>query len=362
MKTKILTVCLEKKCLAIEEAVFLLSKGEVVAIPTETVYGLAANALDDSAMKKIYQAKNRPQDNPLIIHVLSLEMVSVVVDLAAMDDEKKRLLKHLSDSFWPGPLTLVLPKKKSFSILATCGQKTVAVRIPSGAVMRRIIEKCGFPLAAPSANNSTLPSATEAKHVFCDMKGKIPLVLDGGASQYGIESTILSLSGEVPVVLRKGALSVEKLRSICGRIMILEKNEEEKVYSPGLKHKHYSPRAHVILIEDGEKQIEQIKKIFLEKKTCSKCKNLYCKKGLLCSEDVFNKIKVETELRKVSTYILGLYRNSHVEIAQNLFSGLRSMDEQGVCFVILCGVSEDGLGSSVMDRMRRASDEKFFVH
>lgn len=236
----------------IAEAAELLKDGEVVAIPTETVYGLAADAKNENAVRRIFEVKGRPQDNPLIVHVSDLEMWRPLVK--ELPEDALRLAK----AFWPGPLTIILPKSPLVPDVTTAGMSSVAVRMPLHPGARALIRACGLPLAAPSANLSGLPSPTSAAHCRRDLDGKVPLVLDGGECAVGIESTVISLAG-TPTLLRPGAISQEQLSRALGKpVEISHAVTEplaagERPTSPGMKYRHYSPKARVILVE-GETQ------------------------------------------------------------------------------------------------------------
>jgi L-threonylcarbamoyladenylate synthase len=231
----------------ISEAASLLAAGEIVAIPTETVYGLAANALNPAAIEKIFIAKGRPRDNPLIVHVADWKM------LQGLGLEIPKLAERLADRLWPGPLTMIF-KKKSTSVIpgeVSCGLDTVAVRFPAHTVMLKIIEQCKFPLAAPSANISGSPSPTKAEHVFADLNGKIPLIIDGGDCLCGVESTVVMFDRNKIRILRPGAVTPEML-SEFGEVLIDETAVGASIarpISPGTRHKHYAPRAKVFAVE-----------------------------------------------------------------------------------------------------------------
>ena len=234
---------------AIQAAARLLLKEEIVAIPTETVYGLAANALSDAAVPKIFAAKGRPQDNPLISHISSLDMLPMVV--RTVTDGAYRL----AQAFWPGPLTIILPRAPGLSNAVCAGLNTAAVRMPSHPVARAVIEAAGVPLAAPSANLSGSPSPTTAADVLADMRGRIPLILDGGACGVGVESTVVSLAGETPVLLRPGFITRDQLSEALGCEVALSEavlrplREGQRAASPGMKYKHYAPKAEVTIVK-----------------------------------------------------------------------------------------------------------------
>ena len=230
---------------AVKRAAELLRAGEVVALPTETVYGLAANALDIKAVMKIYEAKGRPAHNPIIVHVASVEMAKQCVSTWPLAADQ------LAEAFWPGPLTLVLPKAQEIPVVATAGGATVGVRWPSHPFIQAVIRQCGFPLAAPSANLSNQISPTNAEHVCKQLGDRIPLIVDGGQSQVGIESTVIDLTSEPPVVLRPGMIHEESLIAVTGELASFHKRVlpgGETLRSPGLLEKHYAPKAKLVVL------------------------------------------------------------------------------------------------------------------
>ena len=235
----------------ISKAAKIIRSGGLVAIPTETVYGLAANALDGKAVSKIFVAKGRPMDNPLIVHIASVDDIE---NLVSEFPEKAHLLaKH----FWPGPLTMILPKSKIIPDEVSAGLETVAVRFPSNKTAQKIIAESGVPLAAPSANSSGYPSPTEASHVKEDLFGKIDAIVDGGKCNVGVESTVITLASDVPRLLRPGAVTLEQIKDVIGEVEVDKAicnrlDEGEKVISPGMKYKHYSPLAKVILVKGSD--------------------------------------------------------------------------------------------------------------
>ena len=234
---------------ALSLAVSLLSRGELVGIPTETVYGLAANAFDEEAVKKIFIAKGRPQDNPLIVHIGRKE------DLAPLVKEVYPLAEKLADTFWPGPFTMILPRSEKISDVVTASLDTVAVRFPSNEIASRLIRQCRFPLAAPSGNLSGRPSPTKASHMYEDMNGRIPLILDGGSCKVGVESTVVLVERDQIRLLRPGGITAEALSKIApvqiAKGVLEHIDDSEKALSPGMKYKHYAPKAEVLLV-DGE--------------------------------------------------------------------------------------------------------------
>ncbi|MBQ9769471.1 MAG: threonylcarbamoyl-AMP synthase [Clostridia bacterium] len=235
----------------IDTAADILKADGVVAIPTETVYGLAASAFSDEAIEKVFVAKGRPQDNPLIVHISDIDMISSAVS------EFSPTAKTLADAFWPGPLTLVLKKNEKIAESVSRGLDTVAVRMPSHKVAREVIKAAGIPLAAPSANISGSPSPTTAEHVIADLDGRIDAVIMSGSSEVGVESTVVSLATEPPRLLRPGRVTAEELMEyipnlVIDKAVLSEPEKGEKVASPGMKYKHYSPKTEVILISGSE--------------------------------------------------------------------------------------------------------------
>jgi len=244
----------------LEKAAKLLKNGEVVAIPTETVYGLAGNALDKNVVPKIFKAKNRPSDNPLIVHISSLKMLKQLLPDGRIPEKYIPVIHK----YWPGPLTIILPKSSKVPDVVTAGQGTMAVRFPNHPIARALISLCGFPLAAPSANSSGKPSPTLASHVYNDLSGKIPLIIDGGSCNLGVESTVLDGLRTPPAILRPGSVTYEKLKKVKGmetvqvyRRDFVDKKLEQVPTTPGMKYRHYSPDAAVVLIESNIHSTEE---------------------------------------------------------------------------------------------------------
>ena len=234
----------------------ILAGGGLVAFPTETVYGLGANALDEAAVKKIYLAKGRPSDNPLIVHIAEKE------DIIPLVKEVTPAAKALIDAFFPAPLTIILPKSELIGNVVSGGLDTVAVRMPQNETARALIKAAGVPVAAPSANTSGLPSPTKAKHVIDDMLGKIDAVIDGEDCDFGIESTVITLATDTPTILRPGAITKEMLEAVIGKVKIARAvlegmANDEVAASPGMKYKHYAPKARVILVNASKERYEQ---------------------------------------------------------------------------------------------------------
>lgn len=331
---KMETVILNDGEQSVSSAAAVLKSGEIVAVPTETVYGLAANALDTSAVKKIFEAKGRPQDNPLILHISSVDML---YDIAS---EINPLALTLAESFWPGPLTMIFPRKPDIPAQTCGGLDTAAVRMPKNNFTLSLIRECGFPLAAPSANISGLPSPTCAQHVYRDMKGRIPMIIDGGECRYGVESTVICFEGEKGVrILRPGAVTAEMLREYAdvtvdsGVLQMLEPGQ--KALSPGMKYKHYSPNAEVYIVEGSSEQIEAF--------VNSESRN--SKTAFLG----FGNEKISEDCIKLP------YGTTACEQAENLFKSLRTADDMGCRTVYVRMPEKDGIGLAVYNRLLRSA-------
>lgn len=341
---------------ALRDAAEILQKGELVAFPTETVYGLGANALDPDAVRKIFSVKRRPADNPLIVHVTGLKQAGMLVE--KMPPEAIRLARQ----FWPGPLTLVLPKKNIVPDIITAGLSSVAVRVPAHPLALKLIRVAGFPLAAPSANLSGRPSPTTAAHVLEDLAGRIVAVLDGGPCTIGLESTVLSLLSSPPALLRPGGVSLLKLEEACGvKILDLSSRGEKRdgfagaSSSPGMKYKHYAPRVPLYLVEGaGPEQGRRLTAL---------CKNLTgkgCRVGVVLfveSQGFFPFpvpfLPASSPLQPVVEVLSS--RKDPPGAAERLFSVLRRMETRGVDVIVVEGFEEEGIGRAVMNRLRKAA-------
>lgn len=338
---------------------------QTVAFPTETVYGLGASALDDATSRAIYTVKNRPADNPLIVHVSGLDQLRRV-----LHTELPRVYEPLVKQFWPGPLTVVLPApvdaatgRKIVSPVCTHGQATVAVRMPAHPVARALIALSDLPLAAPSANASTRPSPTTAQHVYADLHGRLPLILDGGACDVGVESTVVDGTVSPPRLLRPGGISLEQIRAAGGpawaNVVVGKANagKDEIVRTPGMKYKHYSPRAPVVLFNNCGNGVSAVSK-YLQSYSSSATSDSNDKiKIALLPTHQFDITKLETEIKTagfvVITKSLG---KTGAEISHNLFSALREMDEDKGCDLILVeGIDETNEGLAVMNRLTKAA-------
>lgn len=309
----------------------ILSDGGLVAFPTETVYGLGANAFDEDAVKKIYIAKGRPSDNPLIVHIADK------CDIAPLVKRITAEAQALIDAFFPAPLTIILPKSDKIGDVVSGGLDTVAIRMPENEIARKIIKASGCPIAAPSANTSGLPSPTRAKYVIDDMTGKIDAIVDGGDCAFGVESTVITLAAQTPTILRPGAVTKEMLESVIGEVevagAVLEgmKNDEVAA-SPGMKYKHYAPKARVMIVNSDKETYEQ----FVNSK-----KDAFA----LCFEDdnvIIPKLTFGRE-------------NDDLSQARELFDALRRLDEMGAQKVYARVPNINGVGMAVYNRLIRAA-------
>jgi len=321
----------------------IIKNGGLVLFPTETVYGLGANGLDGNAVKKIYKAKGREQDNPLILHVSNFDMVPKIAK--NISDIEYTLMK----TFWPGPFTIILDRTEIVPDIVTAGLDTVGVRMPSGPIAKELISYADIPIAAPSANVSGRPSGTNISDIFEELSDKVDYIVDGGECEVGLESTVVRVVDGIPNILRPGKISPEDIKKAVGIVKIDEHilkdiETDEKVLSPGMKYKHYAPKAHCVLVysEDNEKMIKKIQEI-IQKYTnplvisCNENAKYY---------DVKNKI------------LYGSKENLN-EIAQNIFKDLRKVDSFKPDIVIIEGVKNDGIGLAIMNRLIRACEYHF---
>lgn len=314
--------------------------GRLVAFPTETVYGLGANALDGDAVSRIFAAKGRPSSDPLIVHIYSLDQLNQVA--IAIPD----LAYRLAEKFWSGPLTLVLQRNESITPAVSAGLTTVAVRMPSHAISLALLRSANVPIAAPSANLFSRPSPTTARHVLEDLKDRVDIILDGGRVHIGVESTVLDLTREVPTVLRAGGTIIEDLRLMIPKVAIrnVYLSEDESAASPGMMMKHYSPRAKVLLF-DGER--ESVLRSMVDEARRHQHAGV-----LLFDEDegMFEGLGIKASR-------LGSESNLE-EIAANLFNAMRDLDQKNVDVILARGVKRDGLGLAIWDRLLRAAEGK----
>lgn len=349
MGTRVIKIQGKKKT-GLEEAAAFIKKGGIVAFPTETVYGLGVDAFNQEAVQALFQVKGRPSDNPLIIHVSKMEMVYHLIS-SRIDEKVQRVL----DVFWPGPLTVILPAASCIPKITTGGLPTVAIRMPDHSMALDLITASGTPIAAPSANLSGKPSGTTAGHVLHDFDGHIHALIDGGRSTIGLESTVVDFSGETPVLLRPGGLTIEELSSVIheelGWDLLIETGREEKdvVKSPGMKYTHYAPNVPVVLIE-GDDGILRARKIWEMKREYEEKGQ---RVGLLLLEDTFALLKKTRGLPDASWIkVLG---QQAMQVGRNLFYLLRLFDEEDVTIVLAEGMKTEGLGFTIMNRLRKAA-------
>lgn len=325
----------------IRRAAKIIRTGGLVAFPTETVYGLGADALNPSAVLSLFRAKERPLDNPPIIHVGNMR------DVERIAEEIPEKARILMERFWPGPLTLVLKRSDKIPAEVVSNLNTVAVRMPSHRVALFLIQESSRPIAAPSANLAGRPSPTRAEHVLEDLNGRIDMILDAGPTTIGVESTVLDMTSEPPIVLRPGGITVEELRDAIGEVrvhpMIEGEIEVERPKSPGMKYRHYAPRARMVVVEGDEKRIpEKISEL------AERWKEEGLRVGIIVTEE--SKKDFKADIIK----ILGS-RGDLKTIARNLFRTIREVDSQKVDIIIAEGVPQEGLGLAIMNRLRKAS-------
>lgn len=332
----------------LKEAAKLIQEGELVAFPTETVYGLGADALRPEASRKIYAAKGRPSDNPLIVHICKFE------ELESIAKEVPKQAKLLSEVFWPGPLTMVVWKNEKVPYETTGGMETVAVRMPNHPVALGLIEESGCLIAAPSANTSGKPSPTEAMHVAVDMDGRIPMILDGGVVGIGIESTIVDLTEDVPMILRPGYITKEMLEDVLGEPVMIDpgilaadttdpSKTGQKPKAPGMRYKHYAPKADLILVEgETEAVVSYINELVRQQQE----KGLGV--GVIATDETYDRYRADV------VFSIGA-RDDEDAIAQHLYKILRDFDEQQVEVIYSESFATPRIGQAIMNRLLKAA-------
>lgn len=325
----------------------IIKAGGLVAFPTETVYGLGANALDETAAGKIYEAKGRPSDNPLIAHIASFAELKPLVSVIPESGRK------LAETFWPGPLTLVFSKSELVPYGTTGGLETVAVRLPGHPIARRLITLAGVPVAAPSANTSGRPSPTKAEHVWQDMNDRIDMIIDGGPVGIGMESTIVDVTGSVPVLLRPGAVTLEMLEQTVGKVALDPAvtgpvARDQKPKAPGMKYRHYAPQAALTVVEGKagtgltEEVIATINRLAADRIRAG------YRVGILCTD--------ETKAGYPQGILRSVGRRSAPEtIAHNLFAILREFDDLQVDYIYSESFSREQIGQAIMNRLTKAA-------
>ncbi len=319
------------------QASLWINKNEVVAIPTETVYGLAGNARSDDAIKRIFEAKGRPSDNPLIVHISDNSQLEGLVSSVSHTAQK------LMDAFWPGPLTIVLPKGENVSERVTAGLSTVAVRMPDHEIALAVIAASDVPLAAPSANLSGKPSPTSAQHVYEDLKGRIPGIVDGGSTGVGVESTVVECTDDLVTILRPGGITLEKLEKVvgAGRVAVdpgLE-NEKHAPKSPGMKYTHYAPDAPFVLVDGSQ---EFLQKLVDKEREAGK------RIGILTTEE-------RAGVYKADCVIPAGNRSNPETVAQHLYEALRAFNEAGVDQIFGEVFQKTGVGVAIMNRLEKSA-------
>lgn len=330
----------------LQQAADILQEGGLVASPTETVYGLCANALNEEAVKNIYKAKGRPSDNPLIVHIADLSMLQPLVT------EISPIAKTLMEHFWPGPMTLVFKASKMVPKVVTGGLDTVAVRFPSDPTIQNLIKTSKLPLAAPSANTSGKPSPTNFTRVYEDLNGKIDCIIQGGNSAFGVESTVIDTTSEIATILRPGGVTLEMLEEVLGNVMIdpalghkLKEGEVPK--APGMKYTHYAPNAEVIIVKgEKDKVIAKINELVREGQ------NLGKKIGVMATDETLSLFNADT------IFSVGTEKNP-TTIAANLFEVLRKYDDEKVDIVYTLAFQTTGIGGAIMNRLEKSAGYHF---
>lgn len=331
----------------IKEAGDILKEGGLVAFPTETVYGLGANALDEEAAMKTYAAKGRPSDNPLIVHIAEIDALQKIVS------EIPDSVKSLAKAFWPGPLTLIFNKNENVPYGTTGGLETVAVRMPDDEIARELILSGGGYVSAPSANTSGRPSPTTAQHVAEDLTGKIEMILDGGSVDIGVESTILDMTVVPPMILRPGAITKEMLEEVIGEVTIdaalLSEDCKQAPKAPGMKYRHYAPKAEMIIVEGNPEEIvAAVQKISAEQMEAG------IRVGVIATEE------------SLDAYTNGIVksigsREQEDSVAHNLYRVLREFDDEDVDVIYSEAFSDEGIGTAIMNRLGKAAGHKVMV-
>ncbi len=329
----------------IKTAADIIARGGLVAFPTETVYGLGGDAFDVNASARIYEAKGRPSDNPLIVHIAALE------DLYSLTDNVPDKALALAKEFWPGPLTMIVDKKSCVPDTVTGGLSTVAVRLPSHKIARDLIKTSGTFIAAPSANLSGRPSPTRAEHVIEDLSGRVDMIIDGGDIEIGLESTIVDLTEDVPVILRPGYITMEMIEDVIGDVrldkaLMTGVSDGVAPKAPGMKYRHYAPKAELTIIEgERDKVINRINSFVEEGRRRNR------KVGVMLTAETYDMVEADVKISLGSG-------DSNEEIARNLFATLREFDETGVDVIYSEGFGDNGLGQAVMNRLLKAAGHR----
>lgn len=342
MNTKIIRIEEENIDMqAVAQAGRIIRKGGLVAFPTETVYGLGGDALNSASSQKIYEAKGRPSDNPLIVHIAEMGALSRIVK------EIPEAAYQLAERYWPGPLTMIFNKSDCVPLETTGGLGTVAVRMPSNRIARALIRESGGYVAAPSANRSGRPSPTVAKYVIEDLEGKVDMIIDGGTTDIGLESTIIDLTGDKPVILRPGYVTEKMLKQAVGDVetdqAIIDENSGQAPKAPGMKYRHYAPKGNLVIVEGDEKQVSA----YINEKLDAFQKEGK-RTGVIAADETAGCYAAD------SVKSAGK-RLQEEQIARQLFRILREFDEEGVEVIYAEGFPQKGVGQAVMNRLLKAA-------
>ena len=340
-KTLHLSTSRDVRSQSIRRAARLLRKGELVAFPTETVYGLGANVFDPAAVRRIFQVKGRPQDNPLIVHLHSLQQVHFLASSLPL------MFWILADRFMPGPLTIVLRKSSAVAGIVTAGLPTVAIRFPDHPVAKALLREAGVPLVAPSANISGRPSPTRAAHVSEDLDGRIAAIVDGGNCRIGLESTVLDLTRSVPVVLRPGSVTKGEIEKALGIRVRVHRSSAKRPASPGMKYRHYAPHGELVVFEGDRRRIIASMRAFL------KSLKGRLRVGVLAREEALRHFK--------NTEFVSLGSTGPSDAARRLFAAFREMDRRKVDLILCEGFPEERMGAALMNRLRKAASRRVRV-
>ena len=331
----------------IREAAQIINNGGTVVFPTETVYGIGADALNDDAVDKIFKAKGRPQDNPLIVHIAKFD------DLYDLVSEIPDKAKVLAENYWPGPMTMILNKKDLLSDKITAGLKTAAIRLPVNEIALALIRESKKPIAAPSANTSGKPSPTEVGHVIEDLMGKVDMIIDGGSTYIGLESTVVDMTTDIPMILRPGGITLEDIVKVLGQCeydpAIIKSDEKIVPKSPGQKYRHYHPKAEVILYKGSlDNMVNTINKEYEKHELEGK------------NVGIMSTVQTDKHYALKKTICVG-DRTNLLTISSNLFKDLRKFDELGIDIILAEAVDEQGLGKAIMNRLGKAAGKTIIV-
>ena len=340
---KILDLNNNKNYEELQEPAIAIKNGNLVIFPTETVYGIGANGLDKKAVKKIFIAKGRKQDNPLILHISNLDMLSQIAK--NVNDIESKLM----DAFWPGPLTIILDRTTAVPNIVTGSLDTVGVRMPNGKIANKLIEYAGVPIAAPSANISGKPSGTNLDDILDEFKGKVDFFIDGGNCEVGLESTVIKVIDSVPHILRPGKITPEQIKEVTGNVIIdphilHQLESSDTPLSPGMKYRHYAPNAKCTLVysSNNSKMVDKINELATE----------YKKPLIICCQENIEYYKYKTTINLGS-------KDNLDEISKNIFSALRKVDAINPDIVLIEGVDSKGLGLAIMNRLIRACEYNY---